>query len=51
VEVKCRVIGLDGVVFEGPGGVGVFVVSLPKDWSWFGVVELVVDFLQLVLAR
>ena len=51
VKVECRVIWLDSVVFEGSGGFGVFIESLDEDWCWFGVIELVVDFLELVLAR
>ncbi len=51
VKVECRVIWLDSVIFEGSGGFGVFIESLDEDWCWFGVIELVVDFLELVLAR
>jgi hypothetical protein len=50
VKVESGVIWLDSVVFEGSGGFGVFIGILDEDWCWFGVIELVVDFFELVLA-
>lgn len=51
MKVESGVIWLDSVVFEGSGGFGVFIESLDEDWCWFGVIELIVDFLELVLPR
>lgn len=51
VKVECRVIWLDSVVLEGSDDFGVLIESLDECWCWFGVIELVVDFLELVLAR
>ena len=51
MEVESGVIGLDGIVFKRLGGFGVFMKSFGEHWSWFSIIKLIVNFLELVLTR